>query len=106
MVDTVCVYVYNIYTMLCVCYCYIYIHACMYVCMYVYIYIYICIHACMYVYYIYRIRYISIDPADTASAQVSELLLSKGVCTKALQLGNWVSGLGFEVSGFRFRPRV
>ena len=95
---------YTTFILCCVCVTviYIYIHACMYVC----IHIYICIHACMYVYYIYRIRYISIDPAATASAQVSELLLSKGVCTKALQLGNWVSGLGFEVSGFRFRPRV
>ena len=99
---------YTTFILCCVCVTviYIYMRVCMYVCMYTYMYIYMytCVYVC--ILYIYRIRYISIDPADTASAQVSELLLSKGVCTKALQLGNWVSGLGFEVSGFRFRPRV
>eukprot|EP00439_Symbiodinium_sp_Y106_P080410 s23_g19.t1 len=41
-------------------------------------------------------QYISIDPADTASAQVSELLLSKGICTK-------VSAA--DLSGTPERPR-
>ena len=34
-----------------------------------------------------HLRYLSLDPADAASTQVSELLLAKGICAKVQPSG-------------------